>query len=189
MDNTQLFNKSNKKEKYIGKILFGAIQLSILFYPVFLICNLISWRSNDFVSFFVIAASSFVYGITLFSDTIGQAFLKWICSIPLTIALWYYFVEIHFYLRALNWVFPGYGKQSAGGSMATAFLLVVMVFLFFVTALTAILCSCIVRKSRKWHIVSLLQFSISTVACAGIVLTILIINQCMPSYSSIIYTG
>lgn len=179
MKQVQTPQQIDQKERYIGKIALGAAQTAILFYPVFLLCNLIAWCSDTAVPLWVIAIASFIHGMALFSDTIVQALTKWIFSIPLTFGFWYYFGKIRFYFRALNWVFPGYGDQSAGGSMATAFLLAVMAFFFFLTGITSILCSCILKPPKTF---SIIQHIVCTTTCIGIVITILILDSIMPQY-------
>ncbi len=178
-----------QKERYISKILCGAIQAAILFYPIFMLSNVVSWNHHDAAAFLIITIAALLYGLALFGDSAKQALLKWACSIPVTVMLWYYFASTHFYLRALNQEIPGYGNQAAGGSFATAVLMAFQLILCFFTGLTAILCSSLVRESRPWRLILLIRTLILLAICAAIVITIIWYTAKLPSYNSIFFAG
>lgn len=52
------------------------------------------------------------------SDTVKQALLKILLSLPFTLGFWFWMRDAQLLLRALNWAAPGYGALSAGGAFA-----------------------------------------------------------------------
>ena len=63
-----------------------------------------------------------IYMFTLISEKRKTVLSKWLLSIPLAVPVWYWFVRNDFAVRALNWVHPGYGRQSGGGAFASVFI-------------------------------------------------------------------
>ncbi|MCM1328534.1 MAG: hypothetical protein NC253_03760 [Ruminococcus sp.] len=59
------------------------------------------------------------------SETIGQAVLKWVISLPMTFICWIYLVKVQFSIRLLNWVDRYYGETYAGDSMFFMFMLLI----------------------------------------------------------------
>ncbi len=178
-----------QRENYVFEIVCGAIQTATLFFPVSFLINVLSWKDMDILVFGGMGIAALLYGVALFSRTLGQAMLKWLISLPITVLYWIYFINTHFYVRSLNWVFPDYGQQSAGGSFASSFLLFLLAGLCFLTGLTGIVASCVPKKEKVWRRFGIIRHVVAFAACAVVVVTAIALERIFPSYASIFYAG
>ncbi len=183
--------KRNKRSEYINQVIIGGLQAAVLFLPVWLLMNIISWIDGMpfLVPVFILALLSIFYGAVLFGSTAGQSVLKWVFSLPVTFLIWFCSIRTHFYIRSLNWMIPGYGEQSAGGGFASSFLILLQAVFCFVTFFTAIVCSNTVNNEKKRKFIKAIQNVICPVICVVIVLLVVFLEKSFPSYNSIIYTG
>ena len=67
--------------------------------------------------------------LLLLSENRKEVLAKWLLSVPLSNLLLQYFWNTNYAVRALNWVYPGYGMQSAGGRFAGSMLLLIQTVL------------------------------------------------------------
>lgn len=181
---------TNSKRKYIGEIILGAVQAAVLFLPMTFLVDIVSWKDDQYIyTFLIIGISALFYGIALVSRSMGQFVLKWLLSLPVSATLWYYFVQTHFSIRSLNWVFPDYGKQSAGGAFASAFFMVVQFGSCFLTWCIACFYSGRSKDGRKSPFLDILQKAVCSSICIGIAVIVVVLERTFPSYYSLSIWG
>ncbi len=76
-----------------------------------------------------LALMAAVWVLLLLSENRKEVLAKWLLSVPLSNLLLQYFWNTHYAVRALNWAYPGYGTQSAGGGFAVFVLLLLQTVL------------------------------------------------------------
>lgn len=105
-------------------ICLSSVQIVILFMPMVYL-NYIFFMKFDFTIIPIFIVPIICSGLSCFavvSKSIIQAVVKCLLSIPITILLYPFFIEINFLTRALNWISPAYGEQGADGSFASEFI-------------------------------------------------------------------
>lgn len=118
-------------------IVSGGVQAAILFYPSWVIADMLSWKTN-YLSFIFILAAAVFYGLAMLSRTWSHTLIKFGISVIAAIPVYQYFYMTNYTLRALNWVLPGYGKPSAGGGFASVILLMFLLIACFITTVLGI---------------------------------------------------
>lgn len=178
-------NTIAKKKINIGTAVLGALQIAALLVPVFFLDNILLWGiEEDFgITIFVIPALCGIFtGITVYSDTLVQALVKWFFSLPVTAVLWFYSVKTEFYMRSLNWVFPGYGEPSAGGGFAAMLLLFSILFFDIFAVLVGCICSAVIKPSGCKRFFPLVQKILCPIICGIILAVFLLLSIAMPRY-------
>lgn len=159
-----------------------SLELSILFVSAIFLSQIISYK-NDFLSLIYIVFTSLIYGIAMISKNKKSLLLKWGLSIPFSYITIQYFWMTHYSVRALNWVFPAYGEQSAGGSFADF----ILILLLFVLCLLCSVLSCSV-KVKEYNSFQKIQIVVLSVVVLFTVAAVLILEQQFPSYQYVIYS-
>lgn len=162
----------------IGIIWYGII-LALFFVPAVFLSDIISWKTNWLVLAYV-AFMAALYGFALISKSKLQAFFKWLVSLPFDYLAFEYFWSTKYALRSLNWVFPGYGRQSAGGAFAS----MGNTALFGILCISAFVIALFI-KPRNFSRFKKIQLCLCTAAAVVIVTVTLLLEMHFPPYSTI----
>jgi len=122
-----------------------------------------------------------LYSIALVSKNKKIWLLKWGASIPFSYFVLQYFWNTHYSIRALNWVFPDYGRDTAGGRFAGS-------ALFMIFSVMCLICGIITFfiKIKNYDKFRKIQFIVTLSSAVLIVCTVLILEKQFPSYGYII---
>ena len=90
--------------------------------------------------------------------------------------LWWLFIKSEYALRALNWVIPDYGRQSAGGRLAGSFELLTLAAL----CLVGLIVSIFVRP-KNYERFRKIQFAVCMVLTVIIIAAVFILEGQFPS--------
>lgn len=162
----------------ISIIWYGAI-LALFFVPAIFLSDIIFWKT-DWLGFAYIAFMAALYGLALISKSKLLALFKWLASLPFAYLVFEYFWNTKYALRSLNWVFPGYGKQSAGGAFASMGLTV----MFGVLCIAAFVKALFI-KPRNYILFEKIQLCVCTAAAVCIVIITLFLEKQFPPYTTI----
>ena len=172
--------KTDKIDKKTApKAIVSGLFLSVLFVSSFFVSEIISYKSL-LLSFIYTAITAAVYMTLMISERKSVCLLKFGLSVSLSFLVIQYFWDTHYSVRALNWVFPGYGNQSAGGRFAGFVLLLYHLILFLIGCITGF----IVKPKKYEHFekaILLTGFAFTLVT----VLSVLKMEQDFPSYEQI----
>lgn len=168
----------NKKLIIIDVI--SALIISILYVSSIFLSVIASYKSIV-LSMVYIVVTAFLYGTSLVSRKKTEWMFKYALSIPFSFLLLQYFWKTNYSIRALNWVFPNYGKDTAGGGF-TGGLLFILSSAF---CLTSGILSLFI-KPKNYKTFEKLQLIITIPLTMLIVVFILILEQQFPSYNSMI---
>ncbi|MBQ8966226.1 hypothetical protein [Ruminococcus sp.] len=166
-----------KSEVFTG--LIAAAEISVIFVSAMFIADILSWSGGFFAALVYILLAAALYVLALISSSKKLWLLKWGVSVPLSFLVLQYFRYTDYMVRSLNWVFPNYGRQSAGGNFAGMLLLAVLSFMCLAGGLTALSMS---REDKGSDIRRLIVTSVFT---AMIVYGVLVCEAQFPSYESI----
>ena len=162
----------NKKspEKIIFETIICGIALALLFEPVWRLNDVLSMKvDNIAVCFFVVPISgALLYCSVLFSDTLKQALIKYVISLPVNFLLFSWFLKINFSRRALNWIFPYYGESSAGGNFAGFIMFSALGFTYIIAIVAALCCTKLVKNEK-------LRAAFFVIQKCGLVISILVL--------------
>lgn len=159
-------------------VLFAAM-ISVLFVCAVFLSDIISYVSTV-LSIMYIILSAAIYGFCLISRNRIIWLVKWGLSLPLSYIVFNYFQTYHYSIRALNRVFPDYGRQTAGGAFAMVGLFFMLCILCAVSGIAAMFI-----KPKNTAVFSKVQ--LITAVCAGgiTVAAVLLLEQQFPPYEYI----
>lgn len=163
----------------------GAFQIAVLLLPAHFL-NAIVLLKTDYVMipFAVIPViSAILTGLSVYSKSLKQAFAKIFLSVPFTVLFWYVQIQIQFSLRSLNWIYPGYGKSSAGGNFADFMILCSLAFCGFIALIIFTVLSAVNISEKKQAVLLNLQKYIALPICIAVIAVIIVLNNIMPIYS------
>ena len=160
-------------------IIWNGIILALFFVPAVFLSDIIFWETDWLVLVYVVFMAA-LYGFALISKSRLQALFKWLASLPFAYLAFQYFWSTKYALRSLNWVFPGYGKQSAGGAFASMGIMV----LFGILCVAAFVIALFI-KPRNYSRFEKIQLCVCTAAAVCIVIVTLLLEKQFPSYSVI----
>lgn len=167
-----------KSLRFVYVLLCSAV-MSVFYVPTLFLEDIISWKTDKLV-FVYIGFMAVLYGAMLISGSKTEFVLKWVFSLPLSFLVLNYFWKTKFAIRSLNWVFPGYGRQSAGGGFAW------MVVMFFFTAFCGIaLFIALLIEPKKIKVFERIQLCVGVITAVFIVITVIRLEQHFPSYEKI----
>ncbi|MDP4118139.1 MAG: hypothetical protein Q8873_02990 [Bacillota bacterium] len=173
------------------KILRDAVELSILYLPLLFISELIE-KTYPFdtsvhynMAFYILPLiSAFLCFSILISKNAKTSLKKWILSVPFTFVFYALLYFSNFSVRLTNTIYPGYGRESAGGGFA--FMITFFAFSIFqiVGNTLAVGLSRVIgkRSQNLWHII---QDIIIPVICVMILLSVIYLELTMPTLKSI----
>ncbi len=158
-----------------------AAEISILFISAVFIGAVISYKFSFTAAIVYMAVIATLYGFALISRNKKTWLLKWGISVPGAFLVLLYFWTVHYSVRALNWVFPDYGRQSAGGRFADSFLLVVFSAMCLISGMISLFV-----KINDYDRFRRIQFIVTTVSAVATVCIVLILEKQFPSYEFIV---
>lgn len=164
------------KIKQMLKILLCSTLISVFYVSTIFLSDMISIMSLMFAILYS-AIIAFMYLIMLVSDKRKKILIKWIFSLPISFLCFQYFWKTHYAIRALNWIIPDYGRQSAGGSFAGS----VLIIIFSVFCLIAIIASVFIRP-KDYSKFEKIQLIAGTVIGIIIFCVVILLEKRFPSY-------
>ena len=172
-------DKSMKKLHPVD-VVFSAPLLAVCYVAAIFLGNLIGYRSDLLMLVYLLCTAA-VYGLMMLSRNTLTALCKWLLSLPLAYLCFQYFWETKFALRALNWMIPGYGRQSAGGNFAGLGQLLLLTLLCFAAWLAG-LC----YQPKNMQKVLRLQRMLGGIWLVGTVAAALWLERQFPPYEAVI---
>ncbi len=165
--------------------LAGAFQIAILFLPVHFLNEIVLLKTDYvMISMIIIPLTVALFtGLSVYSQTLKQAFVKIILSIPFTVLFWYVQIKIKFSIRALNWIIPGYGESSAGGNFANFITLCSLAFCEFIALVIFTILSTVNLSEKRQTVLLNLQKYITLPLCILVIAVIVVLNNIMPMYN------
>lgn len=165
----------------------GAFQIAVLLLPVHFLNVIVSMKTDYvMIPFAVIPIISALFtGLSVYSKSLKQAFVKIILSVPFTVLFWYVQIKIEFSLRALNWIYPGYGKSSAGGNFADFIILCSLAVCGFIAIVIFTVMSAVNISEKKQIVLLNLQKYLVLPVCIAVIAVIIVLNNIMPMYNSL----
>lgn len=165
------------------KIIFDAFSIAILFNPSHILITALSLK-NMYVALAAILLCGVMSFFAVLSESVGQAVLKWLISLPISVVFWIFLVKIQFSLRILNWTVQDYGKSSAGDRMFFMFLLLIHLGAVVCALGTGCGLSKSVKSEKKLEFVSIIK-KICGAAVVVIAAAILLLDMAMPAYTPV----
>ena len=163
----------------IGKTVLCSALMSVSFTSAVFLSNIVSVVNPIFAIVYLIIVAAFYAGM-LISETGKIIFVKWMLSLPISFVCFQYFWKTHYSIRALNWMLPDYGNQSAGGNFAGSVMLIIQLVLCLFAVFVAVSVKpWDYRKFEKIQLVSGIVFGIVNV------ITVVILEMQFPSYQTI----
>lgn len=168
------------QKKEILTDIISAAEISVIFTSAVFFIDIISNRYGLLASFVFIAFAAVLYGTALISRSKRSWLIKWAVSIPFSFLVLLYFRITDYSVRSLNWVFPEYGTSSAGGMLASSFLLMIFLAACLISGLAALF----IKISDSGRLRKVLFIIISAFAVIT-VCVVLILERQFPSYEYI----
>ena len=152
----------------------GAICLATIYISSIYLIAAISYMSESGAVLYALFIA-IVYFLTLISPNKKYWLLKYLSSIPLSLAVLLYFWKTDYSVRALNWAYPDYGRFSAGSNLKG----LMQVILFSAICLVAIILSLFI-KPKKANSFGKFQNIACIATSAIIVITVLLLETQFP---------
>lgn len=163
----------------ISYTLLCAALAAVFFVPTLFLEDILAWKSDLLPILYQIIMAC-LYGFILTSPSKKIFFLKWAGSLFFSWPCFEFFWQTDFSVRSLNWVFPNYGFQTAGGAFAGTFNMGVFTFFSLIGWVIALSCS-----SADNNKLEKIQMRLGGVLGAVIVLVVLELEQGFPPYASV----
>ena len=169
-------------KKNLLKNIILSFELSIIFVSAVFLSQIISYK-NNFLALAYIVFTSLIYGFAMISKYKKEVLLKWGLSIPFSYIAIQYFWITHYSVRALNWAFPSYGKQTAGGDFSG---FVLLLFL----SVSCLICGALSRSVsvKDYSAFQKIQIIVISIIVLFTVAAVLILEQQFPAYQYVIYS-
>ena len=152
-----------------------ACSASIFLVSAMFLSQIISVRSTG-LSLLYIVVTAVMYLFAMIAKDKRSVLIKWLISIPCAIGIWWLFIKSEYALRALNWVIPDYGRQSAGGRLAGAFELLTLSLL----CLIGLIVSIFVRP-KDYERFRKIQLAVCMALMVIVIAVVFILNGQFPS--------
>ena len=141
-----------------------AFEIAIIFTANIFIIPLTGNKFNFTISLVYMVFVAALYGFALVSRNKRALLLKWGVSIPFSFLILQYFRITDYSIRALNWVYPGYGRPSGGGQFANAFMTILFTAMCLISGLISLfICSRTSERFKRIQFIAVLLFSVLTV--------------------------
>ena len=157
-----------------------SVCLAVIFVATIFLIGPVSYKFNLPVTLIYSCLMTLLYMFTLADEKRKTMLIKWLLSIPLSFPVWKWFVRCEFMLRCLNWFFPEYGRQSAGGAFAQSFLM-----LIFMGVCGSGVFICLLTKPKLPEKVKKLQPVISLALTLILWMIVLVLEKNFPSIGEI----
>ena len=153
--------------------------MALLFVSTVFISELISYGNSE-AGIIYILISALLYGICIISNKKSICIIKWVASVLFSYYIIQYFWNTDFAIRSLNWVFPEYGNQSAGGKFAGMILLEIQMFIYLICALAGMMI-----KVKNYKKITIIQLAISALFSVGISFSVIVLESIFPKMTEI----
>ena len=168
-----------KSKEEIMNIVMLACSAAVFFIsPIFLMEVIVD--RCPFITFLYIVVSDVVYYFAMIDKDKKEVLIKWLISIPIGLFIWWSFVRCEYAIRALNWVNPGYGRRSAGGTLYPSFLMLLLIILCLIGLIISFF-----GKPKQYERFRKIQFVICICLMVVIVLVAYILAIQLPSAASL----
>lgn len=167
------------KLKSVNTIMCSATMAVVIVSSIF-ISEIISIAGNLLLLPYLLLIAV-LYAVMLLSESNKRVLLKLVVSLPLSYLCFNYFWKTHYSVRALNWMIPGYGKQSAGGNFAGFAALIFLLFLCLGGIIFAFF-----KSSEKIKPYTEKQSIAGIIISALVVVIVLYLETLFPSYTAVI---
>lgn len=159
--------------------------MSVFFVTTLFLADIISWK-NDKAALAYVIFMVVLYGIMIYGHFVYY-FIKWVISLPLSYLVINYFWKTNYAVRSLNWMFPGYGKMSAGGGFAFGVITVGFVIACFISMGIAFFLSAasLNVKAEKVAVFEKIQLGLGVLLSVFIIALTVALERKFPSYESI----
>lgn len=164
--------------------------MSVFFVTTLFLADIISWK-NDKAALAYGIFMVVLYGVMVSGSRIAEYFIKWAISLPLSYFVINYFWKTNYAVRSLNWMFPGYGKMSAGGGFALGVMTVGFVIACLVSMGIAFFLSAasLGVKTEKIAVFEKIQLCVGCLLSVFIIALTVTLERKFPSYESIFFAG
>lgn len=170
-------------------VVLCAAAMSVFFVTTLFLADIISWK-NDKAVFIYLIVMAVLYGVMI-SGHFVYYFIKWVISLPLSYLIINYFWITNYAVRSLNWMFPGYGKMSAGGGFALGVITVGFVIACFISMGIAFFLSAasLGVKAENIAVFEKIQLGLGVLLSVFIIALTVTLERKFPSYESIFLAG
>lgn len=144
------------------------------------LADVICMKTDNYLPFVYIAVMTVLHGAMLVGTSKAEFLAKLILSVPFSLAVFTWFRETDYPLRATNWVFPHYGKLGAGAGFA---MMVEMGFLAVCCGI-AIAAAFFIKPKRIKEFTSI-QLIVGLALAVIVVIISVKLESKFPSYDSI----
>ena len=171
--------------RFVYVLLCSAV-MSVFFVPTIFFADIISWKTNIW-EFAYLGFMAILYGVMLIGRSKVEFVCKWALSLPLSYLIINWFWKTDFAVRSLNWVFPGYGRSSAGGGFAGTVLMFYFLAFCAIALVGALLINKFisVKKTEKAALFEKIQLGAGAVLAVFIVIITLSLERRFPSLDEI----
>lgn len=107
------------KIKALGKDLLMSFSMALIYVSGIFLSDILSF-SMALTGLYIVFTAA-LYALAAVGRDSRTAFIKWAVSVPFAYLVIQYFRRTDYAIRSLNWLYPGYGRQSAGGAFAALF--------------------------------------------------------------------
>ncbi len=166
--------------KKIAKDVLLAAEIAVFYVSSVFLSKIITDAFGLAAAFIYILFISALYGLALISDDKIEWLVKWGLSIPISRLVLQYFISADYSVRALNWLFPNYGRETAGGNFTGFFLIVMLSVNCLIAAFIAL-----VTDREKHQTAKRSQLIVTSFFAAVIIAVVLILESMFPSYEHI----
>jgi len=155
------------KIKSLAKDIFLTFSLALLYVSTIFTGAVISYAASP-AEYLLVIVIAMLFGFCLVSEKRIRGLLRWLCSFPFAFMVFQYFWKTNYAVRALNWCFPGYGKQSAGGGFAGALMTIIL-------SLSCAICGIIAVSIKPEENRELAKKQLPVIAAADVIIIILVL--------------
>ncbi len=167
-----------RKTEIFTAVIFSAI-ISVLFVSAVFLADIISYGSFVLSLAYIIIVAA-LYGFCLISRNKILWLIKWGASLPMSYVVLRYFQVYHYTIRALNWAFPDYGRQTAGGAFSMVGLFYLLAFFCAVSGIAAMFV-----RPKSFDKFGKMQLIIALTAAGAAIAAVLILERQFPPYEYI----
>lgn len=167
------------KNDVIRDLILGA-ELAVFYVSAIFLETIINDTCGFGVTIIYLLGVAALYGFTLVSKNKIEWLLKWVVSIPVSFLVLLYFRKTNYAIRALNWILPGYGRDSAGGRFVAGFLFMILSALCVVGGIISLF-----AEKEKYDYVNGVQLIASSLLAVVIIVAVLAPESMFPSYERV----
>lgn len=166
-------------KKAVCTDLLMSFSMALLYVSGIFLCGILSF-STALTGLYILLTAA-LFALAAVSRDTKTGFIKWGISIPMAYLVIQYFWRTDYSIRSLNWLYPDYGRQSAGGAFAGAFLMLVLSVFCLLSGIAGINAKPDVHKRLKK-----IQLAVIFAADIIIISAVLILESRFPSIGIIL---